>query len=245
MRTADVENFLALGLRRMGLALESQPEILARLSVYFQELTKWNTKVNLVARSLDEKQILESHFLDSLSLLLLLLPELPERKTLLDIGTGAGFPGLVVKTACPSLQVTLIEPRQKRYYFLKHMIRTLDLTEVKALNIFLEESPPAGQLTGQYFSFITSRAFTDITSFLRLASSYLESDGRIVMMKGPGAANELEHLYQDGIMPERFPEAEKTSYNLPYSQKERWLISFRRSGKKLHQAKDPLRKEGN
>ena len=69
MLTVDIENFLARGLALMGLSLAGQPEALSRLALYFHELTKWNRKINLVARSLDDQQILERHFLDSLTLL--------------------------------------------------------------------------------------------------------------------------------------------------------------------------------
>ena len=117
MLRTDVEDFLAQGLDLMGLALDNQPEALVRLALYFEELNKWNRKVNLVARTLDDRQILEDHFLDSLTLLEFLAPEIRQRGTLLDIGTGAGFPGLVLKAVCPQLPVTLIEPRQNRFFF--------------------------------------------------------------------------------------------------------------------------------
>lgn len=225
----DAENFLAQGLDLMGIALDHQPEALARLALYFQELNKWNRKVNLVARSLDDRQILEDHFLDSLTLLGFLLPGMREQNTLLDIGTGAGFPGLVLHAACPKLPVTLIEPRSNRFYFLKHIARTLDLPGVRVLNVFLEEKGASDEISGQYFSFITSRAFTDIPRFIKLAAPYLKDDGRIIMMKGPGAVAELKNVAQIGL-PDQFRVEEKRKLSLPFSKKERWLISFRRSG---------------
>jgi len=69
MNPADIENFLAQGLNLMGLSLDNQPEALSRLAFYFHELKKWNKKINLVARTMDDHQILENHFLDSLTLL--------------------------------------------------------------------------------------------------------------------------------------------------------------------------------
>ena len=76
MLRTEVEDFLAQGLDLMGLSLDNQPEALARLALYFQELNKWNSKVNLVARTLDDRQILEDHFLDSLTLLEFFAPEI-------------------------------------------------------------------------------------------------------------------------------------------------------------------------
>ena len=228
MHTADIEKFLAHGLKIMGLVLDNQAEALARLSLYFQELDKWNRKINLVARTLDGQQILENHFLDSLTLLVFLEPEIREHITLLDVGTGAGFPGLLLKAACPQLAVTLVEPRKNRFYFLKHIARTLNLTGLSVYNIFLEEECQALELSGHHFSFITSRALTDICRFIKLVSPYLEEDGRIVIMKGPGVISELKDLARNGLF-EQFRVAEKRKLLLPFSKKERWLVSFRKS----------------
>jgi len=197
--------------------------------LYFQELNKWNKKVNLVARSLNQQQILENHFLDSLTLLELLISKKRKEETVLDIGTGAGFPGLVLKAACPALSVTLVEPLKKRYYFLKHIIRTLNLTGVEVLNVHLEEKSEIEKLPALYFSFITSRAFTDISQFIKLGSPYLREDGIIVMMKGPRLAEELGKQASGGLT-EQFRLAEKRKILLPYSKKERWLLSFSRLG---------------
>jgi 16S rRNA (guanine527-N7)-methyltransferase len=223
----DAENFLSQGLQLMGLVPDNKSEAIIRLSLYFQELKKWNRKVNLVARSLSDRQILEDHFLDSLTLLLLLQPNRTDRETLLDIGTGGGFPGLVLKAACPQLDLTLIESRKNRYYFLKHIIRTLDLTGVKVYNIFLTEQNVSTGLSGCYFSFITSRAFAHISRLIECGAPYLAKNGRIVAMKGPGVEAELQKLKQSGKK-ERFRVMEKMRVLLPFSEKERWLISFSR-----------------
>jgi 16S rRNA (guanine527-N7)-methyltransferase len=231
MLTADIENFLARGLRLMGISLDNQPEALARLSAYFQELKKWNRKINLVARSLNDQQILENHFLDSLTLLALLPPETREQETILDVGTGAGFPGLVLKAVCPALTVTLIEPRKNRFFFLKHIARVLHLPAVEVLDARLEEKSKLQELSGRQFSFITSRAFTDIRQFIKLAGSYLEKEGRIVMMKGPGAVHELNDLGRKG-MNENFAVAGTQKLYLPFSKGERVLVSIRGADEK-------------
>lgn len=226
MLTADIESFLAEGLRIMGLSLNNQPESLARLTGYFQELRKWNQKVNLVARSLDDEQILENHFLDSLTLLSLLPQEKHSSETLLDIGTGAGFPGLVLKAACPALSVTLLEPRQNRFYFLKHIVRCLQLRDVKVLDVRLEKNKTAGELAGHAFSCITSRAFTESLAFIDLACPFLKKEGRLLLMKGPGAVDEFDSPKWRQL-PEKFYAAETRKLCLPFSGKERWLVSLR------------------
>jgi len=230
MLTVDIENFLTRGLALMELSLAGQPEALSRLSLYFHELRKWNRKINLVARSLDDQQILENHFLDSLTLLSLLPTGTREQETILDVGTGAGFPGLVLKAACPALDVTLIEPRKNRFFFLKHIARTLALKGVEVLAVRLDEQIEARALSGRRFSFITSRAFTDIPRFISLASPYLEKGGRIVLMKGPGAVNEIKDLERQGRK-QKFFVAGTQKFQLPFSKGVRLLVSIREKGK--------------
>jgi 16S rRNA (guanine527-N7)-methyltransferase len=231
MKPPEIINFLAKGLDLMGLSLDNQPETLERLALHFHELKKWNRKVNLVARTLDDKQILENHFLDSLTLLPFLDLENQERETVLDVGTGAGFPGLVLKVVCPLLPVVLIEPRTNRYYFLKHIVRKLNLQGVELLNVRLQETAEAKELSKKRFSFITSRAFTDINQFIRLTGTYLVPEGRIVCMKGPGADKELTDLLQKGLL-EKYSVAETRKLKLPFSKAERMLVIIKRADEK-------------
>ncbi len=228
MHTSEIKYFLTRGINRMGLSLDNQEEVLGRLVLYFQELKKWNRKVNLIARTLDDRQVLENHFLDSLSLLTILDTENQNTETILDVGTGAGFPGMVLKVACPLLTVVLIEPRKNRHYFLKHIVRTLELRDVELLNTRLEETVELKELSGRKFSFITSRAFTDINRFVRLSASYLKPGGRIVCMKGPGAVKELEDLLQNNTCKTSYKE-ETRKFNLPFSKAERALVIFKGS----------------
>jgi 16S rRNA (guanine527-N7)-methyltransferase len=232
MLTVDIENFLSHGLDLMGISFDNEPAVLTRLSLYFQELKKWNRKINLVARSLDDQQILENHFLDSLSLIFLLPPETQEQETILDVGTGAGFPGMVLKAACPALPVTLVDPRKNRFFFLKHIARALHLNGVEVLDVRLEEKIEAKELSDRQFSFITSRAFTGINHFIKLAAPFLAKEGRIVLMKGPGAVTELNEFGSKDGNENFFVEGIKKLY-LPFSKSERFLVSIRRSGDKL------------
>jgi len=223
MNPSEIIDFLARGLDFMGLPLHNQPETLSRLAVYFHELKKWNQKINLVARTMDDRQILENHFLDSLTLLSFFDHDNLEHETVLDVGTGAGFPGLVLKAACPDLSVVLIEPRSNRYFFLKHVARSMNLQRVELLNSRIEEKTGLPELFARNFTLITSRAFTDSSKFVRLTSPYLGQGGRIVCMKGPGAEKELDALIKNGL-PETFYVAETTKLQLPFSKAERTLF---------------------
>jgi len=217
MQCAEI---LQEGLKRLRLTL-NQAAIEA-LCLYFAELTKWSGKMNLVAPA-PAQQILESHFLDSLTLLpLLTATDLP--KMLLDVGSGAGFPGLALKTVLPELSVTLIEPRQKRVSFLKHIIRTLGLKDVAVLAIRLEKVKPAAELPIP-FPLITSRAFTSTGEFLDLAEPLCQPGGRVICMKGPKAPEEIESWRQKNPA-SVFSLTEIQRFTLPFSKATRNLVIF-------------------
>ena len=110
------------------LAVEIGDQESGRLYDYFSELKRWSRKVNLISRNASDEEIVEKHFLDSLALLDVLREP---NASLLDVGSGAGFPGLVCKAACPGLPVALVEPRLKRVSFLRHICRLLDLSDVE------------------------------------------------------------------------------------------------------------------
>lgn len=147
------------------------PEQAERLMLYFAELRKWMRRINLVARETTTEQLLELHFLDSLTLAPLVAhhPNLH----LLDIGSGAGFPGLVLAAVLPEARFTLVEPRQKRAVFLRHVARLLGLHQVQVIEERVET------LYGQHrrvFSHITGRAVAEPAAFLALAEPLIAGD---------------------------------------------------------------------
>ena len=143
---------------------------------YLAELLKWRRKVNLIARDTPEPQVVENHFLDSLSLLPLIQGH---RAHLLDVGTGAGFPGLVLACVRPDIRFTLVEPRQKRVSFLRHVVRTLGLdnTEVVADRI----EPHLQEWRGR-FTHITCRAVAEPGLFLPLIRDLVDPQVRVLLM---------------------------------------------------------------
>ena len=108
------------------------------------------------------------------------------------------------------------------------MVRILQLKNTEVLEVRLEDKAEVEELSGRRFSFITSRAFTEISRFLKLVSPYLEQNGRLVLMKGPGVVNELSDLGSKGL-DGKFQVEDTRKIYLPFSNKERWLISIRRS----------------
>ncbi len=210
----------------MGVTLDAQAR--KRLLRYCAELTRWSAKINLVAKA-PLRETWETHFLDSLTLLRILPSPESAQQPLLDIGTGAGFPGLALKAARPELPVILVEPRQKRVSFLRHVIRTLGLKDIEVLCGRLEKN--SGEVDGQILSapLITSRAFTDIGEFLLHTAAISPTGARVICMKGPKAGEEIAawRLAQPDS-PYRLQEI--IELTLPFSGKMRNLVIFSKEG---------------
>jgi len=202
------------------LAIEDSCVDYGSLELYFEQLKKWSKKVNLIAKGTPEREIVEKHFLDSLSLIPVLRGE---GAHLLDIGTGGGFPGLVCKAALgDSLKLTLVEPRLKRVSFLRHISRSLKLTDVDIYASRLEEVPELKKVS---FSHITCRAVTEIGPFVEMVSGFSHTGAQLVCMKGPKWSDELEAagnvIDQSGYLT-----GKNVKYALPRSGVQRTLLFF-------------------
>jgi len=204
----------ALGLPKLD------DDALNRLLVYFKELKHWSRRINLIARKATDNEILEKHFLDSLTLLPLLEGKNPH---LLDIGTGAGFPGLVCKAAKPELRLTLVEPRHKRVAFLSHISRSLQLSQIFILDCRVEDEEMLQ--TDSDFTHITSRAVNEVKLFLDMSSRFIKPGVKVICMKGPKWEEELAG-WQNTQSPAPFSLHSKVEYTLPHFQANRTLLVF-------------------
>lgn len=214
----EAEQLLRRGLKLLALPLADGQ--MAGLLRYCLELSKWNRKVNLIAKNTPLPDIVDKHFLDSLTLVPLLDRLLPERGTLLDVGSGAGFPGLVVKIARPEWGITLLEPRERRVVFLRHIIRTLQLTRISVEPSRIEE----GRLPGGY-RIITGRAVADVVSFLAMVEGLAAPKTHVVCMQGEGGRQDL----QSGDRVGAFACVGVEEARLPISEAQRFLLLFRRA----------------
>ena len=172
---ADSRDLLVRGGAQLGLAMDAAG--VERLLVYLAELMKWSRRVNLIARDTPETQVVETHFLDSLTLLPFL--DGAGEVHLLDVGSGAGFPGLALACVRPDARFTLCEPRQKRVSFLRHVVRTLGLANVEVVADRVEAQASAWQ--GR-FTHITSRAVAEPAAFLPLVRPLVTPATRVLLM---------------------------------------------------------------
>ncbi len=161
---------------------------------------------------------MEKHFIDSLTLLPALRQYgLEQGVSLIDVGSGAGFPGLVLAAALPELTVTLVEPRQKRVSFLRHIIRILGLTNVQVTDQRIE---PGQAWDGPECTFITSRAVAAVDAFLPLIEGIATEKTVVIMM---GATDEASLPGQEKQIAAGWQCLEEQKFTLPFSHHPRVL----------------------
>lgn len=156
------------------LKVDLTEEKLEKLNKFYNLLIEWNKKINLT-RIEDEEEVYLKHFYDSLTIAKVV--DLSEIKTLCDIGTGAGFPGIVLKIFYPNLKITLIDSLQKRVNYLNEIIKDLGLDNIEAIHVRGED------YKGQY-DVVTSRAVANIEKLLGYTMHLVSPTGIFVAMKG-------------------------------------------------------------
>lgn len=168
----------------IALGVSIAPERAGQFGLYGEELIRWNRRVNLTAIT-DPLEVAVKHFLDSAAA----APHIPPHARLLDIGAGAGFPGLALKILRPDLDVVLIDSVRKKVSFQQHVIRTLGLAGVSAVHLRAEDMAPSDE---NRFDAVICRAVTDLSRFFELARPLLAPDGACIAMKGRLEEVELE-----------------------------------------------------
>lgn len=161
-------------LNKIGVILSEHQ--LNQLDKYYNMLVEYNKNVNLTAIT-EYNQVLLKHFYDSLTLTKAI--ELTNQK-ICDIGTGAGFPGIVLKIAYPNLEITLVESLTKRCVFLNEVIKELGLEDIKVVNQRAEEF---SHNNIEYFDIITSRAVAKLNILLELSIKSLKIGGYYIALK--------------------------------------------------------------
>lgn len=204
----QISQKLLEGAEAMGISLNETQ--LAQFETYASMLVEWNEKFNLTSITKPE-EILEKHFLDSLTGGFVLQDLVNENQpdgdgedtdnasgstgtkepvTLIDIGTGAGFPGIPLKIAFPSIHLTLLDSLQKRVGFLNEVVSALGLEHVTCIHGRAEELAHDAQHREKY-DLAASRAVASLDVLLEYSCGYLKEEGLFLAYKGPSLMDEL------------------------------------------------------
>jgi 16S rRNA (guanine527-N7)-methyltransferase len=158
--------------------LQIDPQIVGQYGEYAKMLVRWNETINLTAIT-EPRDIAVKHFIDSLAI----APFVPANTSVLDMGSGAGFPGIPLKIFYPQLKMTLIDAVLKKVNFIKYVIRALKLADVQALHTRAEDLAQMDDVKYK-FDLITCRAFSSLEHFARLARPLLAEGGILLALKG-------------------------------------------------------------
>lgn len=164
------------------------PKTIRYFSIYQEILLEWNKKINLISRR-DETRIVTRHFLQSLGLVKVIT--IPPKARVMDLGSGAGFPGLPVKLMRPDLRMVLVESKRKKVHFLRVLKETLLLEDIE---IVLGRIEALEDVIG-CVDFVISRSVTDLVTLAKWSKAYLvPNGGKLISIKGPDVVKELDAL---------------------------------------------------
>ncbi|QEY24961.1 16S rRNA (guanine(527)-N(7))-methyltransferase RsmG [Neisseria animalis] len=200
---------LQAGIAEMGLDITTEQQ--SKLLDYVELLKKWNKTYNLTALR-DERLIISHHLLDSLTL----LPYIGEARTMLDVGSGGGQPGIPAAICRPDVHITLLDANTKKTSFLQQAVIELGLKNVRVISGRVEA------LQNYQAELITSRAFAELADFVGWTAHLLAEGGRWAAMKGVYPEEEILRLPD-------FVEVEKTeALSVPQLDAERHMVLLRK-----------------
>lgn len=154
---------------------------------YMNELIEWNKNINLTAIT-EEKEIIQKHFIDSLTI----FKYLNSNDKIIDVGTGAGFPGIPLKIADETFDITLLDSLNKRILFLDNVIEKLKLNNIKTIHSRVEDAAINPQYREKY-DIATSRAVAQLNVLLEYLLPLVKVGGKCICMKGGNVEEELEN----------------------------------------------------
>ena len=192
---------------------------LSDLDTYYKMLIDYNSHTNLT-RITDEKEVYLKHFYDSLTLVKAIKLD---NQSLLDVGTGAGFPGLVLKIIFPNLKITLVDSLNKRIVFLNYVIETLRLSDIKVIHTRAEEYALNNR---EKYDIVTSRAVAQLNMLSELCLPMVKINGYFIPMKAQ-VENEID-VSKKAIKTLGGELKDKIIFKLPYDAGIRTLIKIKK-----------------
>lgn len=185
----DYLNLLTERLNKFDICLSE--EQLGQFKDYYHLLIEWNSFMNLTAIT-EPEEVVMKHFVDSVSLVKA-LPQLAEKEfTMIDVGTGAGFPGIPLKIVFPQLQITLLDSLNKRVKFLNEVITALSLKKISAVHGRAEDFAQNKEYREQ-FDLCVSRAVANLTTLSEYCLPFVKKDGAFISYKSEKITEEYEH----------------------------------------------------
>ena len=218
----NIEEFKRLmNLYGNEIGLEFTEKQLIKFFKYMELLLEWNKKINLTAITEPEEVILK-HFIDSLTI----SKYIEENKTLADVGTGAGFPGIALKIYRNDIKITLVDSLNKRINFLNEVIEKLDLQDIETIHSRIEDFGKNKKYREKY-DYVTARAVANLSVLSEYLIPIAKIDGQCICMKGNNVEEELNTSknaikFLGGII----QKVEK--FNLPKSDIERNMIILKK-----------------
>nr|WP_026073757.1 16S rRNA (guanine(527)-N(7))-methyltransferase RsmG [Acetivibrio cellulolyticus] len=215
----ELKNLLIAGANEFNIPLnEEQAE---KFFKYKNVLKEWNEKINLTAIE-DDRDIIIKHFIDSLSILPLIKGD---NIKLIDVGTGAGFPGIPVKIARESIEVTLLDSLDKRVKFLNEVIKEDGLTGIKALHGRAEEKAVLPEFREKY-DICTARAVASLPVLIEYCLPFVKVGGCFIAMKGSSTEEIDSSKKALDIIGGKIEEVK--DFNLPFTDSKRNVIVIRK-----------------
>ena len=212
------QEILSLSKNARHLGIELNEQQMAQFDIYNNELLQWNAKTNLISEN-SSQEIITRHFLDSLTALQFI--QRPNAR-IIDVGCGAGFPGLPLKIALPSLELYLLETNRKKVSFLKHIIRLLNLSEAVVLHDRVENIIKADTWK-EKFDVLISRAAFKLSELLPQGEYFLACGGKLIALKGPNVVEELA-LCSSGADQYTISQFIQYDINVPFLEAHRKII---------------------
>ena len=202
-------------LEKINIMLNSKQ--LEELDKYYHLLIEWNEKINLT-RIIEEKDVYLKHFYDSLTLSKAI--DLNKELSLCDIGTGAGFPGIVLKIVFPNLKITLVDALLKRVKFLNIVINELDLSNIEAIHMRAEDYV---KFHKNEYDIVTSRAVSRLNNLVEYSVPLLNKNGVFLPMKA-NCDDEIEEIKTKNVKIEKI-----IKFQLPFENSNRTIIEIKKA----------------
>ena len=194
-----------------------------QLETYYKMLIEKNKVINLTTITKEEDVYLK-HFYDSLTLTKVI--DLNKKETLCDLGTGAGFPGIVLKIVFPNLKITLVDSLNKRIEFLKEVIKCLSLKDIEAKSQRIEDFSKDNK---EKYDILTTRAVAKTNKILELGVQALKVNGYFILLKGE-VKEELKEA-KNAISTLNLELETVEVFNLPIEESTRTIIKFKKISK--------------